>query len=183
MPVSDGSLMRWFDDAAYEADDESWEATMGTYYAHARSIAPSLPPDLARLALEPALNLHDARFDHVEVDLRGRTVTITVTVAGGRRLTLRFVEATVVPDNLQKLEYAVGAEFRPQHRSQRRGVTEILAQEVDVLPDGRYTLRFRLWPFHQFAVEFADFTLREEPVVERGRTRGGSFVVRGPQVG
>ena len=173
--------MRWFDDAAYEADHDAWMDIMNTYHAHALSIARSLPPDLARLALEPELNLHDARFDHVEVDLAGRTATIVVNIDGGRRLTLQFDGATIVPDDLQKLAYAVGAEFRPQHWRQRRGVTEILAQEVDVLPDGRFTLRLRLWPFHPFAVEFTDFTLREEPIVERGRTRGGSFVVHGPR--
>jgi hypothetical protein len=179
MNVSSGGLMRWFDDAAYEADDEAWDAIMNSYYAHARSIAPSLPPDLARLALAPDLNLHDARFEHVVVNLTTRTVTIAVRVEGGRRLTLQFAGATIVPDDLQRLGYAVGAEFRPQHWRQRRGVTEILAQEVDLLPDGRYTLRLRLWPFHQFAVEFADFTLSEELVTEPSRTRAGSFVVHG----
>jgi hypothetical protein len=176
--------MRWFDDAAYEAENQAWKAIMDAYYAYARSIAPSLPPDLARLALAPELNLHDAHFDHVEVDLSESTVTIAVTVAGGdRRQTLNFDGATIVPDNLQRLGHAVRAEFRPQHRGERRGVTVILAQEVDVLPDGRYTLRLRLWPFHEFAVEFADFTLGEEPVTEPGRTRAGSFVVHGTRDG
>lgn len=178
--------MRWFSDAAYDVgtDDAAWDQILRDYYEHVRVIAPSLSPDLARLALDDGLNLHDARFHHVEIDLDRRVVSIAVSAGDNyRRITMVFDDATVVPDNLMQLGYAVAAEFRPMHRRQRRAVTVILAQEVDLLPDGRHTLRLRLWPFYEFAVEFAGFTLTEEAIEGRGRTRGGTFEILGTGAG
>jgi hypothetical protein len=149
--------MRWFNEAADGADgDGAWERLLDDYFAHVQRIAPALPPDLARLALEPQLNLHDARFERVEIDLDNSTATIVVNAGdlqvGYRQITLAFTGARVVPDNLQLLGYAVRAEFRPSRWSRRRSVTEILAQEFDLLTEGRYTLRLRLWPFHDFVI-------------------------------
>jgi hypothetical protein len=175
--------MRWFDDAAYDSDDDSaWDRMITDYYAHVTAIAPRLPADLARLALEPELNLHDARFERVEIDPDTSMVTIVVSAGhlqvGYRRLSMVFRGAQVVPDNLQRLGYAVRAEFKPSHWSRYRTVTEILAQEVDLVGDGRFTLRLRLWPFHEFAVEFDEFSLTEEGVPERHPNRAGTFKVR-----
>ena len=94
---------------------------------------------------------------------------------------LQFFGASIIPDNLQKLSYAVSAEFRPSHWSRQRSVTEIRDQEVDVLPGGRYTLRLGLWPFHEFAVHFDGLAITEESVPERGRARSGQFEVRNKQ--
>ncbi len=175
--------MRWFTDAAYEADDDVWDRTLAEYFAYVREIEPSLPPDLARLALTPELNLHDARFEAVDIDLDADTVAIVVIAgnlqAGYRRLSMQFSGARIVPDNLQRLGYAVRAEFKQSHWSRHRTVTEILAQEVDVAGDGRYVLRLRLWPFHEFAIEFDGMSLTEESVADRGPARAGSFDIRG----
>ena len=139
------SEMRWFNEAADEADDDgAWERLLDDYFAHVQRIAPHLPPDLARLALEPQLNLHDARFERVEIDLDNSTATIVVNAgdlqAGYRRISLAFTGARVVPDNLQLLGYAVLAEFRPRRWSRYPSVTEIRAQEVDLAANGRYTV-------------------------------------------
>jgi hypothetical protein len=176
--------MRWFNEAAYEDhDDAAWDRMLDDYYAHVRRIAPALPPDLARLALEPELNLHDAGFERVEIDLANSTATIVVNAGdlqvGYRQITLAFTGARIVPDNLQLLGYAVLAEFRPSRWSRYRSVTEIRAQEVDLAADGRYTLRLRLWPFHEFAVEFDGFSLHDEAVTERPRARVGAFIIHG----
>lgn len=175
--------MRWFNDAAYDDyDDEAWARMLKRYDAHVRRIAPSLPPDLVRLALEPELNLHDARFERVEIDLDNSIASIVVNAGdlqvGYRRITMTFTGATVVPD-LQRLGYAVLAEFRPSHWSRYRFVTEIRAQEVDMLADGRYTLRLRLSPFHEFGVEFDGFSLTDEVLAKRPPSRVGSFAIRG----
>jgi hypothetical protein len=174
--------MRWFTDAAYDDEEEgAWERMCGDYLAHVRQIAPLVSPDLARLALEPELNLHDARFERVEVDPDNRTVTIIVVTGhlqvGYRRLTMAFTGASIVPENLQLLGFAIRAEFRPAPRSRDLTFTEILAHEVDVAPGGRAVLRLRLWPFHEFGVEFDGFSLTEEPVAERGPARPGAFVL------
>ncbi len=176
--------MRWFNDAAYvDDDDAAWDRMLEDYYAHVRRVAPALPPDLVRLALEPELNLHDARFERVEIDLGTSIATIVVNAGdlqlGYRRITMAFTGASIVPDNLQQLGYAVLAEFRPSRWSRYRSVTEVRAQEVDLVADGRYTLRLRLWPFHEFAVEFDGFSLNVEAIAKRPRTRVGSFVIHG----
>lgn len=175
--------MRWFTDAAYEDyDDAAWGRMLDDYYAHVREIAPTLPPDLVRLALEPELNLHDARFERVAIDLRDSTATIVVNAGdlqvGYRRLTMTFTGASIVPDNLQRLGYAVLAEFRPSQWSRYRSTTEIRAQEIDLAANGRYILRLRLWPFYEFAVEFESFSLDAEAIKTRPRPRVGAFVIR-----
>ena len=174
--------MRWFTDAAYaDYDDAAWDRMLKGYEAHVGRIAADVPPDLARLALEPEFHLHDARFERVEVDGRNSIVIIVVNAGdlevGYRRITMAFTGAQVVPDDLQRLGYAVLAEFRPSRWSRYRSVTEIRAQEVDLVDSGRYTLRLRLWPFHEFAVEFDGFTLSHEPLAERPRPRAGAFVL------
>jgi hypothetical protein len=176
--------MRWFTDAAYDDhDDAAWDRMLADYYAHVRRIAPALPPDLARLASEPELNLHDARFERVEIDVGNSSATIVVNAGdlqvGYRQITMDFADARIIPANVQRLGYAVLAELRPSRWSRYRSVTEIRAQEVDLVAGGRYTLRLRLWPFHEFAVEFAGFSLHDEALEERPPARAGAFIIHG----
>ena len=97
---------------------------------------------------------------------------------GYRRLTLRFADAAIVGENLQLLAEAVGASFRANHWHGRREVTEIRSIKMSDVPNGRHTLRLRLWPFHAFAIEFAEMSITEEPLDARGEARPGRFVVR-----
>jgi hypothetical protein len=178
--------MRWFTDAAYQDEEAgAWDRMLGDYYGHVRAIVPLIPPDLARLALSDELNLHDARFERVEVDPDSRTVTMIVVTGhlqvGYRRVTMVFTGASIVPENLQLLGFAIRAEFRPAPRSRHLTITEILAQEVDIAPGGRAVLRLRLWPFHEFGLEFDGLSLTEEMVAERGPARPGAFVVHRPK--
>lgn len=171
--------MRWFTDEAYEAGE--WDRLLTDYGAHLDSISPQLPSDLRALATEPSLNLHDARFHEVMVDPELRLIELVVDCGdlqvGYRRATLRFEDATLVPDNVQLLAYAVGAEFRSNHWHRGRAVTEIRAQEVDLAPGGRFVLRLRLWPFYEFAVDFAAVSVVEVPLAERSAPRPGRFLI------
>jgi hypothetical protein len=155
--------MRWFTDAARYADD--WETVVRDYARHLDELVPSLSPRLAQFAAEPRFNLHDAEFRRVEIDRSARQVTIVVNAGdlqvGYRELTLRFSDAEVVPDNFQALAYAVGARYHSDHWGDT--ITIILAQELDRLPDGRFVLRLRLWPFYAFSIEFSDFEMGEAP--------------------
>ena len=175
-------LMRWFTDAAYEGDDDDWDPRVADYSAHLAAIAPRLPPDLAALATDPRFDLHGGRFQKVTVDLEAQEVAMVIECGnlevGHRLLTLRFGGATIVPDNLRSFADAIGAEFRASQWHQRRTVTEILAQEVDLLPDERFVLRLRLCPFYEFAIEFTALSLADTPLSVRGRARAGTFVVR-----
>lgn len=94
---------------------------------------------------------------------------------GYRRLTIRFSGATIVPGNVQLLAYAVGAEFTANHWHDAMTVTDIRACEIDVDVPDRFVLRMRLWPFHEFAVEFADLSITETPSTARPAAHAGLF--------
>lgn len=145
-------------------------------------VVAKLPADLAALATDRRLSLHDGRFHEVIVDTSGQSVTIAIDCGdlqvGYRRLTLSFEGASIVPDDLRLLAAAVGAEFRANHWSRGRTVTEVLGQQVGVLPDGRFFLRLRLWPFYRFAVQFSGFSIVEVPISARGPARAGRFTFR-----
>ena len=175
--------MRWFTDEAYANDDTDWDELVAAYSAHLADIVPQLPTALAALATDPRLDVHDGRFREVTVDREAREIVMVIDCGnlqvGYRRLTLRFDRAAVTPDNLQLLADAIGAEFRSNHWHQGRSVTEIRAVEVDLLPGGRFNLGMRLWPFHEFAIEFDALSIAEEALDARGPKRAGKFVVRG----
>jgi hypothetical protein len=142
-----------------------------------------LPRDLAALATDPRFALDDGRFHEVAVDTTAHAVTIVIDCGdlqvGYRRLSLSFDEATIVPNNLQRLADAVGAEFRVNHWHQRRTVTEIQGYEIDLLPHARYVLRLRLRPFYTFGIEFSGFSLVEVPMSALGPARAGRFTIDG----
>jgi hypothetical protein len=147
------------------------------------SLDPTLPRDMAALATDSRFALHDGRLHEVAVDTAAQQVRMVINCGdlqvGYRRLSLSFDGATIVPDDLQRLAAAIGAEFRANHWHQRRTVTEIRRQEVDVLPDGRYVLRLWLWPFYKFVIKFSGFSLVEVPMFSRGPARAGRFTVDG----
>jgi hypothetical protein len=174
--------MRWLTDEARSASDTDWANAVAAYLAHLAQIGPRLPTDLMALTTDPRLNLHDGRFR--EVIVAPNEMKVAMVIDGGdlefgyRRVTLQFEGATVVPDNVQLLAEAVGAEFHPNHWHKERQVTEVQDVEVDLLPDGRFSLRLRLRPFYEFAIEFSGFSLAEDPLEARGPARAGTFVVR-----
>lgn len=173
--------MRWFTAPTDTADDDVVARQVGAYRAHLETIEPRLPRELLALATDPRMSLHDGRFRQVVVDRARASLTMTIGCGdlqiGYRELTLTFLDALIVPDDLQRLAAAVGAEFRSNDWHRGRSVTEILDQEVDLLPDGRFALRLRLWPFHEFAVEFSSMSLAEMATAARSPQRAGSFEV------
>jgi hypothetical protein len=160
--------MRWFTDEAYAGDHGDWEAALVGYDAHVRRIVDQLPIDLARLASDPRLNLHDGRIRSIIVDQEASTVEMNLTTGadssqgyGHIDLRLVFGGARFVPENLQAIAYAIGATFETDHWGTAR--TAVLAQEIDIADAGRYVLRLRLWPFHQFGLVFDSLSLSEGP--------------------
>jgi hypothetical protein len=173
-------LMRWFTDAAYDAEEEvSWDTMLASYSAHVAALADSLPPDLRALATEPELNLHDAEFIEVAIDPPTRRVEMVVRLADPERswLRLKFRDAEIVPDNYQALAYAIGAVYA---QNDWGGVTTVVrALEVD-RSDGRHVIRLRLWPFHEFAIEFGSMSLDRLPSANQPRGPG-RFVLTGTE--
>jgi len=134
-------------------------------------------PKALRHFAEPSYYLHDARIRLVQIDPDDRTADLAVEVGrdrlGDRRLQLHFRDAEVVPPQIQSLEMAVTAEF---HREGGSTFTDIIDEEIDEARDGRFVLRLRLWPFHEFAIELGAFEFEEETLPD-GVFRGpGRFV-------
>jgi hypothetical protein len=171
--------MRWFTEEARDGSQDLWDRAQADYAAHLATIAPRLPVQLAKLAMDPAFDLHDGRFQEVSADLDAGRIAMTIACgdlqSGYRSLTIRFDGARIFPDETKRLAEAVGAEFRANHWHQQRAVTEVLDQEVDLLPDGRFVLRLRLWPFYEFAVEFSKISVALTPLKDRPRARAGRF--------
>jgi len=172
--------MRFFTDEA-ERDDGEWGRRVSAYSEHLATIKSGLPEDLKALATEPAFDLHDGRFVLVELDRTTKRLTVLVDVGsmqvGYRRLSMTFDAAEIAPDNLHLLAEAVGASFSPNHWHTGIAVTEIRWQEVDIKSDGRFVLRLRLWPFHEFEIRFGAVSQSVEELPSRPAARPGRFVV------
>lgn len=154
--------MRWFTDEAYTAEDFDWDAMIAEYSSHVARLVERLPPDLATLATDPTLNLHDASIHTMDVDLARRTLDVVVFLYSGKTVTMRcsdvsFLGADGAEDDLQSIAYAIGATYVADSWGTTR--TTIMAQEVDVADDGRSILRLRLRPFYEFQISFRDFAL------------------------
>jgi hypothetical protein len=169
--------MRWFTDEMYDwsgadnDEDLAWNAMLAAYWTYVTAIADQLPKDLAALATEGRLNLHDAWFEEVRWDREASTIDMRVVV-GALRLRLHFGDAAFTSEDVQKTEFAVEAAFGESPWVTR---TVIRAQEVELAGTGRYLLRLRLWPFHEFGIEFGSFSLSEESAPADGQ-RPGRFV-------
>jgi hypothetical protein len=173
--------MRWFTDEAYDAeDDATWDRMLVDYARHLDAIRADLPPDLLALATDPELHLHDAEFIEVAVDPPSKRLEMVVRLGNVERswLRLAFREADVVPENYQKLGFAIGATYAPNHWG--GVITVILAQEIETLRHGRFVFRLRLWPFHAFSIEFGSMSL--ERLASSPEPRGpGRFILTGTE--
>lgn len=173
--------MRWFTDAAYDAEDEAtWAQMLLDYASHVDGIRAHLPPALLELATDPELHLHDAEFIEVALDPPSNRLEMVVRLGNAKRswLRLAFRDADVVPDNYQALGYAIGAIYA---RTDWGGViTVILAQEIETLPLGRFVLRLRLWPFYAFSIEFGSMSLERLPSSPE-RLGPGRFILTGTE--
>jgi hypothetical protein len=173
--------MRWLDP---DLVDDDWDERLADYDAYLAKIGHRLTPEVLAIASDPRFALHDSTFAEVIVDFRDDSITMLIDAGdlqvGYRRLNLRFEGAEVVGGNVQAFGYAVIAEFpNGTQRKSTLSVTVIRYVEVDLLDEGRFVLRLRLWPFHEVAIAFNRLSIDESPGRHaRARTRGGRFKVR-----
>ena len=168
--------MRWFTDTAYpSADDAEWDAMIAAYSSYVARLVERLPPDLATLATDPELNMHDASVHTLHVDLAAGALDMVVYLYNGKALTCRFSGVTFrgadgSEDDLQSIACAIGATYVTEHWGTTR--TQIRAQEVDVAEDGRFVLRLRLWPFYWFEIVFREISIAIEPTPPEAEPAG-----------
>ncbi len=151
--------MRWFTREWVDGDvtDEEQERRISAYEAHVAHVRPSLAHGAEQLL--DAVNLHDAllRFWRYEpgVELLLEVVTGDLQV-GYEDVQLRYGSAEIDSDTAQVLESLRG----------RKGV-EMLYDEVDVTPDGRYEHRIIAWPTGEAAIRFSDLGVQRRPRDDR----------------
>jgi hypothetical protein len=167
--------MRWFTDEAYTADDFDWDAMVADYSSHVARLVERLPRDLAMLATDPTLNLHDASIHTMDVDLARRTLEMVVFLYSGTAVTMHCTDVSFLgtdgaEDDLKSIGYAIGATYAADHWGPTR--TTVMAQEVDVAGDGRSILRLRLHPFYEFQIFFRDIELSVDLATQRVEPAG-----------
>jgi hypothetical protein len=171
--------LRWFTDDAYAWDDDArWRRMLADYMAHVASIEPRLPRDLARLATDPGLNLHDWQIVSMSVaPTEGRVQMVVQAGDGQRRLDCRFGGARILPEDYPRLAMAIETKYRASAWGDRRDLTTIMAMEVGLTWE-RFVLRLRLEPFHAFAIEFDTFWMTQSELAEGHPAGPGVFRLR-----
>ena len=173
--------MRWYTDEAYAGDHAAWDRMLTAYSSHVARLGERLPPDLATLATDPALNMHDASVHTMHVDLDRGTLDMVVFLYDRTALIFRFEDFNFrgpggSEDDLRSIAYAIGATYTADGWNSAR--TQILAQEVDVAEDGRYALRLRLWPFYEFEILFRAISMTVEQAPPNSEPAGKFVVAR-----
>jgi hypothetical protein len=144
--------MRWFTRAWHRGDlgdAYDYEGLVRAYWAHIDMLLPTASPSIRELA---HLNLHDARFEEVIIDVQSRSIKIRL-IGGDRQhgyCALALVYRGAVLDGMATSEVKYLVE-RPR--------TEILYDEIDTVDSGRYEQRFLIWPEGEFAIRFEDVGL------------------------
>ncbi len=166
--------MRWFTDAAFESDEAGWQDTLLRYERHIAQLVDRLPADLRTLATDPHMNLHDAVISRLVFDRRRRRVELTAHLDKTQTV-VEFEEAELYPADLRATSFAVGAKYQ----SSRWGntTTRIRAQEIDIAEPAKYVVRLKLWPFHEFAIEFSQISLRRSQGRDMATDAPGEFVL------
>ena len=123
-----------------------------------------VPNPIESLQEDAAFSLHDGEIQELTVDGQGRRVHLVVhsgnLQVGYWFLTFEFRDACIVPENYQRLAFAIGAIYR----SDRWGNVVTIIRKQSLLQNGdRFVLSLTLWPFHRFAIDFATVAIYNEP--------------------
>ena len=139
--------------------DAEVDERTAAYKRHRQVVLPSLPADLQALAGEPISErfwvLHDGRVETWEAHLPERCVLVIVSwgkECGFHRLRIKYLDAELFGATEQQI-----ARWLCDDR------TQLLFQEVDVAPDGRFEHRHLLWPEGEFGVRFVDIGVDSMP--------------------
>ncbi len=135
---------------------ERWQA----YEAQRALVLPGLTSGAERLA--DGINLHDAQV-HV-FDLRPGEALVLRALIGDLQVGYEFIELTYIDPEL-RLEPGATIESLRLFDAE----TEIVYDEIDLEPDGRFVHRVLLWPDGEYEVTFTALTERREAADPRDR--------------
>jgi hypothetical protein len=146
-------VMKWFDRELRGLDDAEWNQRRADYATHLDTIRADLADGAEELIA--SVNLHDAQVQ--EWACAERVFTLRV-LAGDRQsgyevVTLRYDDAEL---------HGASADDLARWRLTERGV-ELIEDEVDLSPGGRYEHRLLVWPDGEFAIRFGAVRVTSEP--------------------
>jgi len=150
------SLTRdWHGSGENPLTDAEVDEHTAAYQQHREAVLPQLPDDLKTLAGQPIdghhRNLHDGRVEAWEAELPDRIV-LQIVCGDVRhryeRLQIEYRGAELIGASEHNLAAWLGNER-----------TELLYQEVDAIPDGRFEHRHLLWPQGEFGIRFTDISV------------------------
>ena len=158
--VMRGLTRDWHGSGENPLSDAEVTARTAAYQRHREAVLPQLPDDLKTLAGQPVDGqrwiLHDGRVEAWGAELPDRVVLQIVCGEFGHgyeRLTVEYRSAELIGASEHDLAAWLGNER-----------TELLYQEVDDLPDGRFEHRHLLWSQGEFGIRFNDIAVTASAV-------------------
>ncbi len=140
-----------------EFDDETTDQMRAAYWDHVKSLRPSMPASVKKLAT--ATRLHDAVIDRVLWDPRKHNLNLDLVLcrgcnpSGGLGLSIHY-RGVRISDQL--------IDILAERARDRR--TELLYDEVDLEKIGPWVHRMLFWPVGEISIWFSSLKL--------SRTRG-----------
>ena len=139
-------VMRWFTRAWHDGElsDGDFGVALDGYQRHLADLVPSLPSDVAVLA---GLYLHDAQVQSwaLEDGKFAWRLLIGDLQRGYQMAHIEYHEAELLGVDRTGLE----------SMQLDRTAADLLSDEIDRGPDGRFEHRLFFWPDHEFGVRFA----------------------------
>jgi hypothetical protein len=157
----------WHGSGGNPLDDAQVAERTAAYARHRETVIRRRPDDLKALAGEPGRgrhwDLHDGRVEAWEARTPERFVLYVVSGdvrCGYQRLQIEYRN----PELFGATEQELAAWFGDAR-------TELLYQEVDALPDGRFEHRHLLWPEGEFGIRFGDISVTATAATASDYTR------------
>ncbi len=140
-----------------EFDDETTDQMRAAYWDRVKSLRPSMPASVKKLAT--ATRLHDAEIDRISWDRRRRNLKLELVLIDDLKPPWSF-GATLLYKGVQLSEDEIG--LLAERARDRR--TTILYDEVDLKENGTWVHRILFWPVGEISIWFSSLKL--------SRTRG-----------
>lgn len=152
--------MKYFTSAWHGGDmeDATAESVRPAYWDYIRHLAPRLPSNVRRLAME--INLHDGLIRCITLDRSNASLLLQLRwgdlQVGYFELDLLFTQVELTPEHLTVIAAAV-----------REPKTEVLYDEVDRASNGKFTLRLLFWPYREADIHFSELGMTYTPRSDR----------------
>lgn len=147
-----------------EFDDETTDQMWAAYWDRVKSLRPSMPASVKKLAT--ATELHDAVIDRISWDPRRRNLKLELVLIDDSKPPWR-VGATLLYKGVQLSDQNIG--LLAERARDRR--TTILYDEVDLDEIGPWVHRMLFWPVGEISIWFSSLKL--------SRTRGKDTAMLG----